>query len=395
MKLLLIFPRVPYPLRDGGAIAMMQMIKGLHSNGAKITLFFLNTSKHFVNHKKITEIFKEFGVIHVIDINNNVTIKGALLNLLTDESYHISRFENVRAEQELARILKSEIFDVIHFDGLQSSVLLNVVRLNSRAKCILRQHNIEHLIWKRNAKNSSFFKSFYLTLLSNRLKKYEDTVLSEFDGVVAISSVDLTYFKVFNPNLFVASTGVNVSDRHTSFHKDVIFHLGSLDWIPNQEGVKWFLNEVWPLVLIKKPKAKFSLAGRNISSTFYKEIRGNTNVDIIGEVEDAKSFMSNNGIMIVPLMAGSGVRIKILEGLSLGIPIVTTSIGAEGINVENHKHLVIADTAQDFADGLLSFTEEKVESISDNARLFIRENFDNNVISQSLLSFYSNLGEKA
>ena len=105
--------------------------------------------------------------------------------------------------------------------------------------------------------------------------------------------------------------------------------------------------------------------------------------------------MSNNGIMIVPLMAGSGVRIKILEGLSLGIPIVTTSIGAEGINVENHKHLVIADTAQDFADGLLSFTEEKVESISDNARLFIRENFDNNVISQSLLSFYSNLGEKA
>lgn len=392
----MVFPRVPYPLRDGGAIAMMQMIKGLYAEGATLTLFFLNTSKHFVEESIVREQFEQYGEVHLSYVNNDVTPKGALLNLFSSDSYHISRFKDEKAFVQIKNVLQQSTFDVVHFDGLQSSVFLEVVRENTKAKCVLRQHNIEHLIWKRNAEHAMFVKKQYLKLLADRLKNYEESILPQYDAVVSISSVDADYFKKFNKKVCVASTGIDVeiNSQDISFQEKTVFHLGSLDWMPNQEGVKWFLNEVWPLVLQKDASFQFKLAGRNISDSFLEFAQGFQNVEFVGEVENAREFMVENGLMIVPLKAGSGVRIKILEGLSLGVPIVTTQIGVEGIDVKNNEELFIADSAQEFSDAIISFNQEKFNELTNKAKRFIREKFDNNVISQRLLAFYKSIGEK-
>lgn len=392
----MVFPRVPYPLRDGGAIAMMQMIKGLHACGADLTLFFLNTSKHFVKEAIVNERFSSYGKVYSVSINNDVTVKGAVSNLFSSESYHISRFKDEVAFDQMRNVLENSEFDTIHFDGLQSSVFLKLAQEISLARCVLRQHNIEHLIWERNAKNAGFVKKQYLKILAERLKSYEEGVLPKFDAIVPISSVDANYFQKFNKRLFVTSTGIdsnqNVGD--ISLKAKTVFHIGSLDWMPNQEGVKWFLNEIWPLILEKDSSFQFKLAGRNISDSFVEFAEGFQNVQVVGEVDDAKEFITQNGLMIVPLKAGSGVRIKILEGLALGVPIVTTEIGVEGIEVDNGEEIFIANDPEEFAKVILEFNHEKFLSITNKARLFIRENFDNSVISQRLLGFYSSIGKK-
>ncbi len=113
-----------------------------------------------------------------------------------------------------------------------------------------------------------------------------------------------------------------------------VFHLGSLDWMPNQEGVKWFVESVWPLVLAEQPKATFHIAGRDIPD-WVNAYHGKNNVFVAGEVNNAADFMNSKEIMIVPLKSGSGMRVKIIEGFAAHKAIVSTTVGAEGINYEN------------------------------------------------------------
>lgn len=392
MKILMILPRVPFPQRDGGAIAMQQMIKGLKNAGADLILFFLNTSKHFVKPEIIRDQFDSYGEVLYSDINNDVTVSGALLNLGSKKSYHISRFEDETAKKKLQELVVNRDIDIVHFDGLQTTVFLSLIRQHTSAKCVLRQHNIEHLIWERNAQYANGIKGMYLEILANRLKKYEEKTLKEVDAIIPISKVDAVYFNDFDKPVHVTSTGIDVEEECPSdFSRYKVFHLGSLDWLPNQEGIKWFLDTVWPGVYLSDSRYEFYIAGRNMSDQFRSYCEGIKNVIVVGEVEDSKNFMKNHGVLVVPLKSGSGVRIKILEGLSLGIPIVTTAIGVEGIEVEHKKELFIADTEKEFQNSIITITTQS-QDIQDNAKRFIRDNFDNNVISQKLLRFYDRIG---
>ncbi len=390
MKVLIIFPRVPYPHRDGGAIAMHQMIKGLFGQGLDLTLFFLNTSKHYIEHDIIRQQYGEYGDVHVEDIENKITVLGACCNLFTNGSYHITRFDDEQVHRVLSTLVKGGDFDVIHFEGLQTTPYLETIKKLNKGKCVLRQHNIEHLIWERNAENSSFLKGKYLKLLASRLKKYELDILSKADAIVSISDVDTVFFKKHNKNVYTATTGVSVVDVvNIPVETRSVCYLGSMDWMPNQEGVKWFLSKVWEEVLSKDPEFKFYLAGRNFPKYFFELEKKYKNVKVIGEVENAVDFLASKEILIVPLWAGSGVRIKILEGMSLGKYVVTTTIGAEGIPVVDKENIRIEDEVKLFAEAIVN--KESYSDISNNAKAFIREKFDNNVISQGLIRFYQNI----
>ena len=161
LNALMMFPRVPFPLKDGGAIAMYNLIKGINqTKDVSLTLFFLNTSKHYVDHAEINKHFGVFGDVHIIDIKNDITVPGAVKNLFSKQSYIISRFINEGIASKLTRILKGQKFDVIHVDGLQVAHYVRVIRENvsEDTKVILRQHNVEQLIWERLAGESGRVK---------------------------------------------------------------------------------------------------------------------------------------------------------------------------------------------------------------------------------------------
>jgi len=170
-----------------------------------------------------------------------------------------------------------------------------------------------------------------------------------------------------------------------------IFHIGSLDWFPNQEGVLWFIGNCWEKLCQRHPGLRFYIAGRKAPDWLVARFH-QPNVVFMGEVENAFDFMKSKAIMVVPLLSGSGMRVKIVEGMALGKTVVTTSIGAEGIKVTDGHNILIADQPEDFvrAIEMLIGNRQESERIGMNAKQFIRENYDNMTITSNLADFYLN-----
>ncbi|MCT4623006.1 MAG: glycosyltransferase family 4 protein, partial [Schleiferiaceae bacterium] len=173
--------------------------------------------------------------------------------------------------------------------------------------------------------------------------------------------------------------------------KNNFFHFGAMDWMPNVNGVKWLIKEVWPKVVSEIEEAKLVIAGKNMP----EDLLGinDKGVEVVGEVDDSSEFYEDNGIMLVPLLSGSGIRIKIIEGLGYGKTIVSTKIGSEGIPVESKKEIVIADDAEAFAQAMIELYSnlESRLKIGKQARLFAQENYGTDKLSVELLNFYNSI----
>jgi glycosyltransferase involved in cell wall biosynthesis len=170
-----------------------------------------------------------------------------------------------------------------------------------------------------------------------------------------------------------------------------VFHIGALDWGPNLEGLQWFFSKAWPIVLDRFPDLSFYLAGRNAPSSIKNA--DYPNMIFLGEVDDAYAFMRSKAIMIVPILSGSGMRIKIVEGMALKKTIITTTIGTEGINTTNRKNILVADNPEDFAGAICELLENPrfYNEIGENACTFVRENYDNLAITKACTDFFQRL----
>ena len=333
--------------------------------------------------------------LETVFLDASVNAWDAFTNLFKpNESYNIVRFDTETFHQKLKELLQSETFDFILFEGLFLSPYLQTVRTFSKAKCILRAHNVEWLIWKRLAKaTKNPLKKTYLYFLSDRLKRYENKVINNFDAIVAISELDKNLFLKDGCNIpiEVAPTGMNTAKYKNIEQMDAdslsLFHLGSMDWLPNIEAVDWLLNDIWPLIQQKSNKVHLFLAGKNMNPKYFS-IKSK-NLIVAGEIKDALKFMENKQIMVVPLLSGGGIRIKILEGLAAGKVIVSTSTGAEGINYTDKKNILIADTPEDFTKTILSLLNNPnlLNNIAREAQILARTQYDNNLIGKKLAGF--------
>ncbi len=397
MNILQLCNKVPFPPKDGGCIAMNALTQGLIKEGNSIKILAINTRKHFVDVSQLPADYLLNTKIETVFVDTEIRIADAFFNLFSSRSYNIERFYSKKFEDKLIAILQKESFDIIQLESLYVSMYVSTIRKYSKAKIVLRAHNVEHLLWKRNAQlASSPLKKAYLRLLAKRLKNYEVNCLSEFDAIVAITKEDELYFKKagYLKPITTAPFGIdlNKSEEHTIKEEfPSIFHIGAMDWQPNIEGVNWFLTDIWEKVLLKHPELKLYLAGRSMNMNALKELN-KPNVIILGEVESSKQFMCSKGIMIVPLLSGGGMRVKIIEGLSLGKTIITTTIGAEGIDCENGKNCIIADTPDEFVAAINKCINDKsfYLEIGKNAKSLAFEHFNNADICKKLIEFYQN-----
>jgi len=395
MKILLLSNKNPFPPKDGSSLAIYSMAMGLAESGSDVTVLTMNTKKHFQDPKLLPEEAKKLLKVRWVPINTDVTTSGILKNLIKKESYHVSRFNQEIFENELIKVLESEDFDIIQIEGVFLSDYVPVIQEHSKAKVILRAHNVEHQIWERYIEHTqSGVKKTYLKIQNSRLRQFEVNSLQHYNALIAITQVDHNFLKSLAPNkkTLTIPFGINREDypQLPSSTKD-LFHLGAGDWMPNQEGMKWFLNEVWPLVLEEKPDAQFILAGRSwpveISSL---QKPGFT---FVGEVDNLVDFMSEHGTAVVPLLSGSGMRIKIAESMALGKPIISTTIGVEGINAPEGEAIMIADTPQDFARKCLTALTTDVEPMGKNAREWVNQTLKRSTLATELLSFYKEIIE--
>ncbi len=236
-------------------------------------------------------------------------------------------------------------------------------------------------------------KKRYLKLLAARLRKFEMEVIHKVDGLVAISPIDLEFFNRhgFSRPSSVIPAGMPPFDLPSSLPQaepNTVFHLGSMDWRPNQEGVEWFLEKVWPLVIREKPELRFFLAGKSMPERFYRY--ESDTVQVVGQVPDALEFILSKKVMVVPLLSGGGMRVKIVEGMAAKKVIVSTVIGAEGIECRHKENILVAANAREMAENiLLCFDQAEVaEKIGENAREFAVKNYAMQPIMDNLMKFY-------
>ncbi len=394
MRILQLCHKIPFPPSDGGSIAMDQVTQGLLKRGVKVKVMAIAPGESKTTDLNIPEYYRQQTSFEALPVNTRVRPWPAFLNLFRSESYNISRFYCNKAAKRIAEVLTQETFDIIQLEGLFVTPYIPVIRKHTGAPLIFRSHNIEHFIWERMARCEKFFlKRHYLRFLASRLKAFEMRTVHLVDGLVAISPVDLRFFKGngFSHPAITVPVGIdaiNYPKGDATTEANSVFHLGSMDWRPNQEGLKWFMKEVWPLVIKQNPSLHFYLAGKNIPESFYGFASGNLHIE--GEVKTASEFIRSKDLMVVPLHSGGGMRVKIIEGMAAGKPIISTSIGAEGINCVDGKHLLLADTPAEMAEAILSLNSNpslKTE-LSNNAKAFAEDQHSIEKTIDILLEFY-------
>lgn len=398
MKILQLCKKFPYPLKDGESIAVTYMSRALNELGCEMTLLAMNTVKHYFDTQQLPKQFNHYRHIHTIKLDNRIKPKDAFLNLFSDESYHIARFVSETFRQKLIELLQANTYDVIQLETLYLAPYIPTIREHSDAIISMRSHNVEHEIWERIAEHTKLLpKKIYLKHLTKKLKAFEVKHLNAYDVLVAITQRDLNYFRKIGLKHkgFVAPIGLELDQYQpdfSSYSKPFsLSFIGSLDWMPNQEGLDWFLNKVMPLIRKRHPNVELHIAGRNMPKHLlhYKS----KNVIIHGEVESSTAFLNQHSAMIVPLFSGSGMRAKILEAMALGKVSITTSLGLEGIDASDTEEVLVANTAEAFLNQIDFCVQQPtdLEKIGRNARTFIEKQFDYKTISKRLLEHYEEM----
>lgn len=397
MRILQLSNKAPYPANDGSSIAIYNLAEGLADNGVELHLLTINTKKHFKPDSEVPQEFKDKTHYASVYRNTDTSVSGALFNLCSSQSYFVSRFFFRAFGEELVRRLKAYRFDLVQLEGVFMATYIPLIRQHSQAKISIRAHNLEHQIWERHLANEpSFLKKTYLGLQNNRLRRFELDAFAKADAIVTITDEDKKNIQALVPHkvIYTCLTGINLSAYQKverPSEANTLFHFASMDWIPNEEAVTWLLEQVWPGVLKQVPESRLVLAGKNMPEKFKR--LANQNLTVIEYVSSSAEFYKTYDIMLVPLWSGSGLRIKLVEGLAYGKAIITTSIGAEGIPYTNHKELIVADSPGEFREAIVSLLNDgqKKRALQTQARMLAESHFDYKAIAADLLAFYKTL----
>jgi glycosyltransferase involved in cell wall biosynthesis len=397
MKILQLCSRIPYPPNNGGSIAMLALTQCLCEEGNAVFVLSVNTPKHHFELQNLPSDLLSMTQWSAMDIDTTIRFASAFINLFSSQSYHIQRFYSKEFENGLIALLQKENFDIIQMESLFVTPYISAIRKHSKAKVVYRAHNIEFKIWERMLEGmKAGIKKRYLNIQIKRLRKYEMNIINHLDAIVSITPEDKKDFQEMGCNvpIHITPIGINLDEFSLAEHHNlypVLFHLGSMNWLPNLEAVDWFLSNVWSDVHKKYPALKLYLGGRGMPERILKS--NTPGLYIFDAVQDAKKWMNEKDIMIVPLLSGSGMRVKIIEGMALGKTIISTTIGAEGISYSSLKNILIADTSEDFISmiDLCIKDYDLCKSIGNNSKELVMRNHNNKTLGKELNQFYTDL----
>lgn len=399
MKILQLCLKPPYPPVDGGTLAMNSITQGLLTLGHQVKVLSVCSDKHPVRYGDIDDAYQSATNFEAIHIDLSIHPLDAALALLCGESYNIKRFESKEFEKRLAEILQEQDFDIVHFESLFLTPYLDCVRKHSKATAVLRAHNVEHLIWRQMALSErNPLKRWYLKKLALALRMYEIENINRFDGIACITANDADTFRKLCCHKPIADipfgiTSIPVEEVEPDIQS--LFHIGSMDWKPNEDAIRWFLAEVWPAVHKAMPQLQFLVAGRKMPSDLME--LSQEGVRVVGEVDNAAHFMASKQINVVPLRAGSGIRVKIIEAMSIGKTVITTTVGAQGIEYTDGKELIIADTPEQFVSAIKHCVDDPdyCRQVGRNAKELIASRYSNSSLSQRLVDFYNKIAKRS
>jgi len=396
MKFLQICQKPPLPLTDGGCIAFHALTTGLMHAGHGVKVFTLFTDKHDFLPENMPEEYVQKTDIEGVYVDTNMNFVDVYCNFMTRDPYNLSRFFSVDVDIRLTRLLQKEKYDCIILESIFTTPYLPTIRRNVNTKVILRSHNIEHQIWNKLAfGEKNFFKRIYLSYLSKKLYKAEIESWRSVDGIACISYDDLQFTRALSQKpSYLLPVAMSVHEPVEMIGNELkVYHIGSMDWLPNLEAINSFIENTLPTVLNEFPNFEFHIAGRRMPPSLHdKKIPG---VVSWGEVDSAEAFARKFQIMIVPLQSGSGIRIKILEAFAMGMAVISTEQGIRGIDVDDRKEFYLAETSEEWVAAIQALQDpNERKRIGNNAQQFMQESYSNSKIIQPLVQFIKSLTKR-
>ncbi|MDZ4287035.1 MAG: glycosyltransferase family 4 protein [Prosthecobacter sp.] len=309
-------------------------------------------------------------------------------NLLASRSpFVIERYRSPALKARIAELDRSGEYDLIVCDGLAAATAFEGWTEQRRTPAILFQHNVEAVIWDRLAAvHRSPLARFYFANHAARMREEEPRLCRLFNGVITLSDEDASYHRTRYAlaNVLgsvpaggsVDSRGVPETVRHTPA-EPLIGFLGSMDWLPNQDAVAWFVRDILPRIHQSLPAAKLLVIGRNPPPFLRQLAATHPSLEVTGTVTEVSEHLRRCSLMVVPLRAGSGTRIKIIEAMAAGVPVVSTTVGAEGLPLRSHQDLLLADDADGIASAVLRvLTEDPLRlALAENGLLRVQQDF--------------------
>lgn len=357
LNILQLSHRLPWPAIDGGKKGTLGFVDGYrrHSEVEHHSLICMCPEEE----AQWAQDWKPEGLqlsVDLMDARNSPT--RVLTNtLFSSKPFNMAKYQRASFFALVEASISQCTPDVVHFDSLHTSWYTGLVdRLAPNALKVLRCHNAEHVILERLAESQSNpFKKTLIGLQAERLKRYEASVLNAFDLILAITEADAQRFRKINPRIdhkmIVVPAGaylpVELPEAPPVQQVLRLIHIAAMDWIPNQDALRWLLTEVLPYLNKMGLAYHLDVIGKNMPPEFLKWKQ--KDVTVHGFVQDLQPLTSRAHIALVPLQVGGGMRIKILDYWSLGIPVVATHVGAEGLWEGSEQVLELADTSQEFA----------------------------------------------
>ncbi len=371
-KLLFLTTQLPYPLISGGVIKSFKLLECLSKNYA-VTLICPLKNK---DQDQIVAFEKQLSLskTYYKPIHKTRSSFNLLKSYLRASTLNVYRNFDAQIKKEVQAHSKNA--DLILIDHYEMGVYIPP---KYNGKVILHQHNAEYTLWESMAKTMRFGPKKIAVLSEvSRIKAAEKTYCNKADLVwAAPSDIDaLKKIGVTTPFSHTLHLGKEalLSYPALNFHKENknLLFVGSLDWEANVSGLLWFIDSVWPLILAKQDNATLTVIGKNPDKRLIKAAKKTKHITFKGFVKHLDAAFLNAKISIAPLLFGSGIKVKVVEALYRGIPMITTSFGVQSLEVQNKKHICVCDDPKDFALTAIKLLEHKKTwtDLSKNSRAF-------------------------
>ncbi len=399
-RILMLTQVLPYPADSGPKVKTLNVLKHLSRRHQIVLASFVRGDQS--SDVQALESYCEQVVTVPIRRHPISDIVHLIRSLLTRQPFLMIRDDRKEMRRRIEQLDQTHSFDVVHVDQLNMAQYAAYVR--QPAVRVLDAHNA---LWK-------LYRRLWQTLRPGArkwvlgrewklLRSYEGAVCRSFDAVLAVSEEDREALEAAaGESLPIRIIPIAVDTEETAripFRSGAhhLLHMGTMFWPPNAEGVLWFLEEIWPRIRSRHPDVVFDIVGADPPAVIRAYEKNGSRVRVPGYVADPAPYLERAAVMVVPLLAGGGMRVKILNALAQGLPIVSTGIGCEGIAVEPGRHLLVADTPEAFAEAVSRLLEDRAlaRRLGDQGRRLAESTYDYRVVCRELDSMYETLRERA
>jgi sugar transferase (PEP-CTERM/EpsH1 system associated) len=389
MRILFIATQLPLPPDTGGRIRSLNLLQQLSRDHSVTFLSTVprNTSESLL--RRMEQYCSHFIAIpqKQTDVRNLRYFLKLICNFASSYPFSVAKDYSPALARRIRQALGSSEYDVLVCDYLHASI--NLRGINSVPK-VLFQHNVEAEIFRRYyLQQSNLLARLFWLYQWKKMQRYEARVSRSIDRCVAVSKTDqLTFQRDYGlTNVSAIDTGVDLSYFSAAKAKKLPHRLvftGSMDWLPNEDAMSWFTREILPKVRQTIPEVSLAIVGRRPGSKIKKLGESDPGILVTGRVEDVRPYLAEGSLFVVPIRIGGGTRIKIFEAMASGIPVVSTTVGAEGLPVQHQHHLLLADSPEDFAQAVITLLRNTglAAQIAGQAETFVKQNNDWKIVGQ-------------